>query len=82
MKVISNNDSEPWGPRDRLRRATGFRRVFVLDGHGGNDQPLRVAAQAAGREEGAAYLEAIVSAVARCLADYERRSRDPEPLSG
>jgi len=37
---------------DLLRSAAGagFRRVFVVNGHGGNDEPLHLAAQTAARE--------------------------------
>jgi len=34
----------------RSAAAAGFRRVFVVNGHGGNDEPLHLAAQAAARE--------------------------------
>jgi creatinine amidohydrolase len=39
---------------DLLRAAagSGFRRAFVLNGHGGNDQPLQTAARAAARDHG------------------------------
>jgi creatinine amidohydrolase len=55
---------------------TGFRRIFVINGHGGNDQVLRVAAQVASARPGLA----IAGGAYWTLAQQELREIMPLPL--